>query len=59
MTFRLITQKFNSGLSGSDMNEAKIYVNPYHDPTLSGYRLVRRDRDKNNQRDSKGFFVMY
>jgi hypothetical protein len=43
----------------SPTKPTKTYVKPYHDPTLSGYRLVRRDRDKNNQRDSKGFFVMY
>lgn len=38
---------------------SKAYTKQKHDPSLSGYRLVKRERDKYDARDSKGFFVVY
>lgn len=38
---------------------SKAYLKQKPDPSLSGYRLVKRERDNNGTRDSKGFFVVY
>jgi len=38
---------------------SKAYLKHKPDPSLSGYRLVKRERDKNDDRANKGFFVLY